>query len=229
MAPCRGVVRDDGDRRQCPHRLLLAVPADSRRIQVGSGRNRRSLLLRVFDLGDGDTVRRLPDRPPRHKACHRNRCCADGRRSVAGIADPRAMAALLEPWRTSRRRGQPARLYGAIALPDSLVCAAARAGAEHCLFRGRRRLRYDSSLAPNLDCQFGLADGLLVTGTPGACGTGTAQFAAQRQAGRPRSRTRRRLESADPIAEPKLRGGRLWLGRLDPWTPCARRVFGGWR
>jgi hypothetical protein len=45
-------------------------------------------------------------------------------------------------------------------------------------------------LAVNLDCQFWVANGLLVAGAPDACGTGTAQFAAQRQASRPRSRTR---------------------------------------
>jgi MFS family permease len=83
---------------------------------VGPWRDRRGLLLRVSDLGGlTPCVGWLTDRRGPRLIIETGVVLMGGG-SIAGIADPRAMAALLEPWRTGRRRGQPARLYGAIAL-----------------------------------------------------------------------------------------------------------------
>ena len=70
----------------------------------------------------------------------RERRRADGRGAAARHAGARAVAALPDPGRAGRRRGQLPRLYRAVAVSDQLVRAAARAGAQHRLFRCRARL-----------------------------------------------------------------------------------------
>src|SRR6266851_1510492 len=58
-------VRDDGGGGQCPHRFLAVVSADPRRFRLGSGNDRRNLLVWLSRLGLGDAVRRPVDGPAR--------------------------------------------------------------------------------------------------------------------------------------------------------------------
>src|SRR5262249_54398086 len=128
-----------------------AVPADSERVPMGSRGYRWGLLVRLLVLGGADALCWLADRPPRPTGGCRNPGGGAGRPPAAGVTDPPALRSLSKPWRVGRRRGQSPRLHRTIAVPDQLVCATARAGAQHRLFRCRRRLDYDPAVAAGRD------------------------------------------------------------------------------
>src|SRR5438477_9747356 len=194
-------VRDDGGRSQRPHRLLPAVPADPRRFRLGSGCDRRDILVRLSRLGPGNAVRRPADGSARPGPGGRARRCRDGGGAPPGVAGARGLAALPDAWRAGRRRYQLSRLYRAVAVPDQLVRAPPRPGAQHHLFRGRHRLDHTAALVADADRGRRLAHRLLDTRHSRPGPAGAAEFAA-----------------APPSAGPLARS--LWVsGQWPGWRP----------
>src|SRR3954452_7687999 len=159
--------------------FLAPVSADPRRVRLGTRHDRRSLLVRVSGVGDCDPAGRPGDGSTRAAAGGRDRRRPDGRRAVAGDSLARTLAAVPDVGRAGRRRGQLPRLYRAIAIPDQLVRAPARPGAQHRLFRRRARRGSDPALAARTDRRRGVARRLLGPRDPRAGGAGSAQSAAE--------------------------------------------------
>ena len=179
LASCRGRLRYDGGRGQCPHGLLAAVPGHPRRIRLGSRRHRRCFLVRVPRLGGRHPVCRSADGPARAENCRRAWRSDDGGGPDPGVCYPRTVAALSHARRTRRRRGQLSRLYRAVPLPDELVCPPTRTCAQHCLLWGRGRLDHDPALVRRADRHDGMAHCMRLARRPFAGALGTAEPAAQ--------------------------------------------------
>ena len=193
LAAGRSRLRHHGGRGQCAHRLLAAVSADPRRIRLGPGSDGGRVLVRFSGVGTGHAVGRAADGPARAAHHRRSRSGNDGGGPAAGNPGSRAVAALPDARRVGRRRGQLLYLYGPVALLAELVRAAARAGDQHRVLRGRHRLGDDPALAASADRERRLAHRVLDAGRAGSCSARPAKPAAAAPAGKYRAASGRRL------------------------------------